>query len=166
MSTTISTNNNGYNDANHSNNDHEPSTSYYMLQESLYHSLDEQNNANTLDNESKLSTILHQSHTIRNMTTYIYNQLKYIYRKETLLVEVLIVIMLAKIYPRIGTEFVFPEITAHWIAVMTIFCKSFSLSFSCRVLDIFEIQMQISHFVPCVCFHLCISLFWIRSTIG
>lgn len=140
------TNNNGYNDANHSNNDHEPSSSYYyMVQESSYHSLDEQNNANTLENESKLSTILHQSHvddndlhrqhpepssssppkqveeTIGHMTTYIFNQLKYIYRKETLLVEVLIVIMLAKIYPRIGTEFVFPEITAHWIAVMTIF---------------------------------------------
>jgi hypothetical protein len=153
MSTLSSSNNNNnngryYNDANHpldhNDDDYEPSTSYYMVQDSCQ-SLDEKYITNTLENESKLSTILQSNHTneshcqhleqqqpheeettissYRNKITYILNQMKHIYRKETLLVEVLIVIMLAKIYPRIGTDFVFPEITAHWIAVMTIFCK-------------------------------------------
>lgn len=142
-------NNNGryYNDANHSldhndDDNYEPSTSYYMVQDSCQSSLDEKHNTNALENESKLSTILQSNHTneshcqhfkqpqeettissFPNKINYILNQMKQIYRKETLLVEVLIVIMLAKIYPRIGTDFVFPEITAHWIAVMTIFCK-------------------------------------------
>ena len=143
MSTTPSENRNS--------NDEILSTSYYMVQD-LYQSLEEKDNGNTFDHESTLSTIIQrhedpmdphrqqqqqqqqqqqpeeqeqreQANSVWNGTKDIWNQLKQIYRKETLLVEVLIVIMLAKIYPRIGTDFVFPEITAHWIAVMTIFCK-------------------------------------------
>lgn len=63
------------------------------------------------------------SRTYQDMIITLQKKMKQIYQKETLLVEVVIVILLAKIYPRIGVEFVFPEITAHWIAVMTIFCK-------------------------------------------
>ncbi len=50
-------------------------------------------------------------------------RLAHIYQKEGLLIEVSIAILLAKIYPRLGAELLYPELTAHWIAVVIIFCK-------------------------------------------
>lgn len=46
------------------------------------------------------------------------------YQKESLLIEVTIAILLAKIYPRLGAEYLFPDVTAHWIAVVIIFFLS------------------------------------------
>lgn len=45
------------------------------------------------------------------------------YKKDSLLIDVLLAIVVAKIYPRLGAEFLYPEITAHWVAVIVIFCK-------------------------------------------
>jgi hypothetical protein len=45
------------------------------------------------------------------------------YKKDSLLIDVLLAILIAKIYPPLGAEFLFPEITAHWVAVIVIFCK-------------------------------------------
>lgn len=53
-----------------------------------------------------------------------YQKLKDLYDRETLLIEVFVVIFLAYIYPPLGAYYLFPEITAHWIAVIAIFCKS------------------------------------------
>jgi hypothetical protein len=60
------------------------------------------------------------------------------YKKDSLLIDVLLVILIAKIYPRLGAEFLYPEITAHWVAVIVIFCKC----------------------VPCVC--VCV-FFWLET---
>jgi sodium/bile acid cotransporter 7 len=48
----------------------------------------------------------------------------HICENESLLVMVSIAILLAYIYPRLGAEFLFPEVTAHWIAVILIFFLS------------------------------------------
>ncbi len=45
------------------------------------------------------------------------------YKSESLLIEVSAAIIAAKMYPRLGAEFLFPDVTAHWIAVIVIFCK-------------------------------------------
>ena len=50
-------------------------------------------------------------------------KLIHLYDKEGLLVEVLVSIILARIYPKLGAVYCFPEITAHVIAVIVIFCK-------------------------------------------
>jgi len=50
-------------------------------------------------------------------------KLIHLYDKEGLLVEVLVSIVLARIYPKLGAVYCFPEITAHVIAVIVIFCK-------------------------------------------
>mmetsp|Transcript_28619 Transcript_28619/g.33265 ORF Transcript_28619/g.33265 Transcript_28619/m.33265 type:complete len:419 (+) Transcript_28619:142-1398(+) len=50
------------------------------------------------------------------------------YKNESLLVEVAFAILLAYAYPRLGADFLFPDVTAHWIAVIIIFFLSgFSL---------------------------------------
>lgn len=49
---------------------------------------------------------------------------KEMYKKESLLIDVLAAILVAWIYPRMGAEFLFPEITAHWVAVIVIFYLS------------------------------------------
>lgn len=53
-----------------------------------------------------------------------YQKLKDLYDRETLLIEVFVVIFLAYIYPPLGAYYLFPEITAHWIAVIAIFFLS------------------------------------------
>ena len=50
-------------------------------------------------------------------------RIRHLYEKESLLIEVTLAILFAKIYPRLGAVYLFPEITAHWIAVVIIFCK-------------------------------------------
>jgi len=50
-------------------------------------------------------------------------KLMHLYDKEGLLVEVLFSIILARIYPKLGAVYCFPEITAHVVAVIVIFCK-------------------------------------------
>ena len=45
------------------------------------------------------------------------------YAKEGLLIEVLMAILLARAYPKLGAIYLFPEVTAHWIAVIIIFCE-------------------------------------------
>ena len=45
------------------------------------------------------------------------------YEKETLLVEVAVAIIFAYYLPELGQNYLHPEITAHWIAVIIIFCK-------------------------------------------
>ena len=52
-----------------------------------------------------------------------------LYKKDSLLIDVLVVILIAKIYPPLGAEYLFPEITAHWVAVIVIFCKYFYVFF-------------------------------------
>jgi len=46
------------------------------------------------------------------------------YEKETLLIEVSLAVILAYIYPPLGGKYFFPDITAHWIAVIIIFFLS------------------------------------------
>eukprot|EP00557_Chaetoceros_sp_GSL56_P012015 CAMPEP_0176478722 /NCGR_PEP_ID=MMETSP0200_2-20121128/1340_1 /TAXON_ID=947934 /ORGANISM="Chaetoceros sp., Strain GSL56" /LENGTH=358 /DNA_ID=CAMNT_0017874683 /DNA_START=284 /DNA_END=1357 /DNA_ORIENTATION=+ len=46
------------------------------------------------------------------------------YKKDSLLIDVLLAIFIAKLYPRLGAELLFPEITAHWVAVIVIFYLS------------------------------------------
>ena len=50
-------------------------------------------------------------------------RISHLYEKESLLIEVTLAILFAKIYPPLGAVYLFPEITAHWIAVVIIFCK-------------------------------------------
>lgn len=50
-------------------------------------------------------------------------RISHLYEKESLLIEVTLAIVFAKIYPQLGAVYLFPEITAHWIAVVIIFCK-------------------------------------------
>lgn len=47
----------------------------------------------------------------------------HIYEKESLLILVSLAILLAFIYPKLGAIYTLPDITAHWIAVILIFCK-------------------------------------------
>ena len=54
-----------------------------------------------------------------------------LYEKERLLLEVTVAIILAYLYPPLGAIYLFPEITAHWIAVIIIFCESQSLGYTC-----------------------------------
>jgi len=50
------------------------------------------------------------------------------YAQQTLLIEVSLAILFAYIYPTLGAKYLFPDITAHWIAVIVIFFLSgFSL---------------------------------------
>ena len=44
------------------------------------------------------------------------------YEEESLLIEVSLGIILARLYPILGAKYLVPEITAHWIAVIFIFC--------------------------------------------
>ena len=44
------------------------------------------------------------------------------YQDDSLLIEVLLGILVARIYPILGAEYLVPEITAHCIAVVLIFC--------------------------------------------
>ncbi len=53
----------------------------------------------------------------------ILDRLKHFYEKESLLIEVGIVVFLAFLYPPMGAIYIAPEITAHWVAVIIIFCK-------------------------------------------
>jgi len=46
------------------------------------------------------------------------------YKKESLLIEVSLAILLAFIYPPLGAIYTLPDITAHWIAVILIFFLS------------------------------------------
>ena len=55
--------------------------------------------------------------------TKILDRLKHFYEKESLLIEVGIVVFLAYLYPPFGAIYIAPEITAHWVAVIIIFCK-------------------------------------------
>lgn len=45
------------------------------------------------------------------------------YEKEGLLIEVVLAIFFARLYPQLGAIYLFPDVTAHWIAVIIIFCK-------------------------------------------
>lgn len=55
-------------------------------------------------------------------------KLCHFYDKESLLIEVLLAISIAYMYPKIGDVYLFPDVTAHWIAVIIIFFLSgFSL---------------------------------------
>ena len=49
------------------------------------------------------------------------------YQEESLLIEVSLGIILARLYPILGAEYLVPEITAHWIAVIFIFCTYLSI---------------------------------------
>ena len=51
------------------------------------------------------------------------DKLFHLYKKEGLLIEVLLAIILARLYPKLGDKYLFPEISAHIIAVIIIFCK-------------------------------------------
>jgi hypothetical protein len=46
-----------------------------------------------------------------------------IYTQYEFLILIVIGICVAKAYPPLGAEYVHPEITANWVAVMFIFCK-------------------------------------------
>jgi len=46
------------------------------------------------------------------------------YEKHSLLIEVSLAILFAYIYPTLGAKYLFPDITAHWIAVILIFFLS------------------------------------------
>ena len=46
------------------------------------------------------------------------------YWKYDFLILLIVVVLLAKAYPPLGASYVAPKITATWIAVMYIFCKS------------------------------------------
>lgn len=50
-------------------------------------------------------------------------KLRHFYDKESLLIEVVLAISIAYIYPKVGDVYLFPDVTAHWIAVIIIFCK-------------------------------------------
>ena len=50
-------------------------------------------------------------------------KLCHFYDKESLLIEVLLAISIAYMYPKIGDVYLFPDVTAHWIAVIIIFCE-------------------------------------------
>jgi hypothetical protein len=50
-------------------------------------------------------------------------KLAHFYEKESLLVEVALAIILAYLYPILGAQYLFPDVTAHWIAVIIIFCE-------------------------------------------
>uniref|UniRef100_A0A7S3VCT1 Sodium/bile acid cotransporter n=1 Tax=Chaetoceros debilis TaxID=122233 RepID=A0A7S3VCT1_9STRA len=62
-------------------------------------------------------------------------RIRHLYEKESLLIEVTLAILFAKIYPRLGAVYLFPEITAHWIAVVIIFFLS---GFSLRLKQVFS----------------------------
>jgi|AntRauTorckE5430_2_1112549.scaffolds.fasta_scaffold20863_2 hypothetical protein len=51
------------------------------------------------------------------------DKLLHLYEKEGLLIEVMLAILFARLYPKLGAEYLFPEISAHIIAVIVIFCK-------------------------------------------
>ncbi len=55
-------------------------------------------------------------------------KLWHLYEKECLLVEVMLAILLAYCYPKLGAVYIYPNVTAHWIAVIIIFCKLLLLS--------------------------------------
>ena len=44
------------------------------------------------------------------------------YEDDSLLIEVILGILVARIYPILGAEYLVPEVTAHGIAVVLIFC--------------------------------------------
>lgn len=46
------------------------------------------------------------------------------YEKEGLLIEVVLAIFFARLYPQLGAIYLFPDVTAHWIAVIIIFFLS------------------------------------------
>ena len=50
-------------------------------------------------------------------------KIAHFYEKEGLLIEVLASILCARLYPKLGAVYFFPDITAHWVAVILIFCK-------------------------------------------
>lgn len=51
------------------------------------------------------------------------DKLLHLYEKEGLLIEVMLAILFARLYPKLGAVYLFPEISAHIIAVVVIFCK-------------------------------------------
>lgn len=55
-------------------------------------------------------------------------KLWHLYEKECLLVEVMLAIFIAYCYPKLGAVYIHPNVTAHWIAVIIIFCKLLLLS--------------------------------------
>ena len=57
----------------------------------------------------------------RNLTWK--EKLIHFYEAESLLVEVALAIVLAYVYPILGAQYLFPDVTAHWIAVIIIFCE-------------------------------------------
>lgn len=52
-------------------------------------------------------------------------KLKELYEENEFLLLILIAIVTAKIYPPLGAEYLYPDITADWISVMFIFCEYF-----------------------------------------
>lgn len=58
----------------------------------------------------------------RNLTWK--EKLIHFYEAESLLVEVALAIVLAYVYPILGAQYLFPDVTAHWIAVIIIFFLS------------------------------------------
>ena len=50
-------------------------------------------------------------------------KLLHIYQKERLLIEVGLAMLLAYLFPVFGAVYLYPEVTAHWISVIIIFCK-------------------------------------------
>lgn len=112
---------------------HTPHTVSYLV---LYHSRDimkettplTNNNGDAQDEEA------HQSRTFRE-------KLFGCYHEYEILILFAVAIFLAKVYPPLGDEYLYPQITAKWIAVVFIFGTSFvnsvaayrSLSFhACR----------------------------------
>jgi len=100
------------------------SSQYYAAKESLdvmVMSLDG-GNRRTMNNPVSQEQDMTEQEAVAPQTWR--EKLSHYYEKEGLLIEVLVAIVLARIYPRLGAEYLFPEVTAHWIAVILIFCKS------------------------------------------
>jgi hypothetical protein len=57
-----------------------------------------------------------------------------IYSQYEFLILIVIGICVAKAYPPLGAEYVHPEITANWVAVMFIFCKYCSSNFVQKII--------------------------------
>jgi hypothetical protein len=58
------------------------------------------------------------------------SKMHHFYSSEGLLVEVVLAITAAYIYPQLGADYFYPNITAHWVAVIIIFCTYSTLIYA------------------------------------
>jgi cellulose synthase/poly-beta-1,6-N-acetylglucosamine synthase-like glycosyltransferase len=105
-------------------------------------------NDNTLQSQSKSddkiqekevsnsSSCQHDSDCNSNMNISIYQRMLQAIQANSLLAMISCAITLSYIYPPLGNEYLQPEITASWLAIIVIFCEFYGCLYSfCRLLE-------------------------------